>query len=80
MICSLYAVHVPLCVFAKSFSFFFQRIQARNALGILPVVGGCILTAAALHLAVKRYSLRLASWLRFNQSQPEQMCAQDGKP
>ena len=59
---SLYAVHVPVCVFVRSF--FFEGTQSRNILAIFPAMAGCILVALGLFLLVERHSLRVPDWLR----------------
>jgi peptidoglycan/LPS O-acetylase OafA/YrhL len=59
---SLYAIHVPVCLFARSL--FFHGTFTRNILFVLPVMGVCILVATALFFFVERYSLRLPAWFR----------------
>jgi peptidoglycan/LPS O-acetylase OafA/YrhL len=59
---SLYAVHAPVCVFARTL--FFQGAKTRNVLFICPVVLGCILVASVLFFLVERHSLRVPNWLR----------------
>jgi peptidoglycan/LPS O-acetylase OafA/YrhL len=59
---SLYAVHKPVCLFARSL--FFHGALARNILYVLPVMAGCVGVAAVLFLRVERYSLRVPKWLR----------------
>jgi peptidoglycan/LPS O-acetylase OafA/YrhL len=59
---SLYAVHVPVCLFARSI--FFHGAHTSNILWVLPVMGACVLVAVGLFFLVERYSLRVPSWLR----------------
>lgn len=59
---SLYAVHEPVCLFIRSL--FFNGIQTRNILYVLPVIAACIVVAWILFLLVERYSLRIPNWLR----------------
>ena len=54
---SLYAVHVPVCVFVRSF--FFEGTQSRNMLAIFPAMAACILFAWGLFLLVERHSLQI---------------------
>jgi peptidoglycan/LPS O-acetylase OafA/YrhL len=59
---SLYAIHKPLVLFARSL--FFNGTQTRNILYVLPVMAGCVLLATVLFFLVERYSLRVPSCLR----------------
>jgi peptidoglycan/LPS O-acetylase OafA/YrhL len=59
---SLYAVHKPVCLFARSL--FFHGTPTSNILYVLPVTAGCVLVAAGLFFLVERYSLRVPTWLR----------------
>lgn len=59
---SLYAVHKPICLFARSF--FFHGLPTRNILYVLPVVTGCIVTAGVLFFLVERFSLQVPNWFR----------------
>jgi peptidoglycan/LPS O-acetylase OafA/YrhL len=59
---SLYAVHAPVVLFARSV--FFHGSQTRNILFVPPVIAGCILVAVGLFFIVERYSLRVPRWLR----------------
>jgi peptidoglycan/LPS O-acetylase OafA/YrhL len=59
---SLYAVHKPVCLFARSL--FFHGTPSREILYVLPVMVGCVLAAAGLFFLVERHSLRVPGWLR----------------
>ncbi len=59
---SLYAVHVPVCLFIRSL--LFHGSQSSNILVVLPIMAACVLVAAALFFLVERYSLRVPAWLR----------------
>ena len=53
---SLYAVHAPVCLFARSL--LFHGAQSRNILFVLPIMAMCVLVAACLFFLVERHSLR----------------------
>jgi peptidoglycan/LPS O-acetylase OafA/YrhL len=59
---SLYAVHVPVCLFIRSL--LFHGAQSSNILIVLPIMAACVLVAAALFFLVERYSLRVPAWFR----------------
>jgi peptidoglycan/LPS O-acetylase OafA/YrhL len=59
---SLYAVHKPVVLFARSL--LFNGTPSRNILFVPLVMAGCVVIAAALFFLVERYSLRVPTWLR----------------
>ena len=61
---SLYAVHVPVCLFIRSL--FFHGTKSSNILFVPPVIGACVLVAAGLFFAVERYCLRVPNWLKIS--------------
>ena len=63
---SLYAVHAPVCLFARSV--LFHGAHTTNILYTLPVIAACIAAAACLFFLVERYSLQVPAWLRRSES------------
>jgi peptidoglycan/LPS O-acetylase OafA/YrhL len=70
---SLYAVHKPVVLFARSL--FFQATPSRNILFVPLVMAGCVLVASALFFLVERYSLRVPPWLRISSERGAGSCA-----
>jgi len=59
---SLYAVHAPVCLFARSY--FLSGKQSESILIVIPVIIACISVAFCLFILVERYTLRVPKWLR----------------